>query len=97
MAAIGQLMARPKWMIGIKQRPKAVDSRSRFGDWERDTMYTKNRGFLLVCLERKSRLIKIAELKTHKAEEVAVTTTKLLKKAGRRVFTVTNDNGVEFR
>lgn len=92
-----QLKARPAWMIGIKNRPKLVDTRSRFGDWERDTMYTKNRGFVLVCLERKSRLIKIAELKTHKAEEVASMTTKLLKSSGRKVHTVTNDNGGEFR
>ncbi len=92
-----QLMARPDWMISIKKRPKVVDDRTRFGDWERDTMYTKNRGFLLVCLERKSRLIKIAELHTHRAEEVSNMTTKLLKKAGREVHTVTNDNGGEFR
>jgi transposase, IS30 family len=92
-----QAMARPEWMIGIKERPKIVDTRTRFGDWERDTMYTKNRGFLLVCQERKSRLVKIAELKTHKAEEVAVMTTKLLTSAGRKVYTVTNDNGGEFR
>lgn len=92
-----QLMARPAWMIGIKKRPKIVESRTRFGDWERDTMYTKNRGFLLVCLERKSRLIKIAELKTHRAEEVSIMTSKLIHNAGRKVYTVTNDNGGEFR
>lgn len=92
-----QLMARPQWMIGIKSRPKIVDRRERFGDWERDTMYTKNRGFVLVCLERKSRLVRIAELKTHKAEEVSIMTSKLINKAGRKVYTVTNDNGGEFR
>jgi IS30 family transposase len=92
-----QLMARPSWMIGIKHRPRVVDHRSRFGDWERDTMYTKNRGFLLVCLERKSRLIKIAQLHSHKAEEVAKLTEKLVTSAGRKVHTITNDNGGEFR
>jgi IS30 family transposase len=92
-----QLMERPKWMVGIKERPEIVEKRSRFGDWERDTMYVKNRGFLLVCLERKSRLIKIAELQTHKAEEVAWMTTKLVKSAGRKIHTMTNDNGGEFR
>lgn len=92
-----QMSARPSWMIGIKQRPAIVERRSRFGDWERDTMYVKNRGFLLVCLERKSRLIKIAELKTHKAEEVASMTTKLVRSTGRKIYTMTNDNGGEFR
>lgn len=92
-----QAMARPGWMIGIKNRPHIVDTRERFGDWERDTMYTKNRSSVLVCLERKSRLIKIAKLKTHRAEEVSRITTRLLKKCGRKVFTVTNDNGGEFR
>lgn len=92
-----QQTTRPAWMIGIKERPDIVEKRSRFGDWERDTMYVKNRGFLLVCLERKSRLIKIAELRTHKAEEVAWMTTKLVKSAGKKIYTMTNDNGGEFR
>lgn len=92
-----QLMSRPSWMIGIKQRPAIVDRRARFGDWERDTMYTKNKGFILVCLERKSRLMKITELKTHRAEEVSIMTSKLINSVGRKVYTVTNDNGGEFR
>lgn len=92
-----QRMMRPKWMISIKERPKIVAQRKRFGDWERDTMYTKNRGFLLVCLERKSRLIRLRALKTHKAKEVSIETNKLIQSAGRRVYTVTNDNGGEFR
>lgn len=92
-----QLMSRPDWMNSIKERPKIVDTRKRFGDWERDTMYTKNRGFLLVCLERKSRLIKIAKLNTHKSEEVSIKTQELISSTKRRVYTVTNDNGGEFR
>lgn len=92
-----QRMMRPKWMISIKERPRIVEQRKRFGDWERDTMYTKNRGFLLVCLERKSRLIRLRALKTHKAKEVSIETNKLIQSAGRRVYTVTNDNGGEFR
>lgn len=92
-----QIMARPHWMVTIRKRPKVVESRSRFGDWERDTMWVKNRGLILVCTERKSRLTKLAVLRSHKAQEVAAMTEKLLRQARGPILTVTNDNGGEFR
>lgn len=90
-------MSRPAWMTSLRKRPKIVDTRKRFGDWERDTMYTKNRGFILVCLERKSRLIKIAKPETHRAEDVALKTQQLLQTTKRKIYTITNDNDGEFR
>lgn len=92
-----QRLERPNWMVSIKQRPKIVDERSRVGDWERDTMYVKDRKTLLVLTERKTRYTIITPLQTHNAKEVASKTTELLKGTGRKVYTITNDNGGEFR
>ena len=92
-----QRMAKPSWMKSIKLRPAIVDERSRIGDWERDTMYIKDRKTLLILTERKTRYTLISKLETHQAKEVAAKTTHLLESTGRKVFTVTNDNGGEFR
>lgn len=92
-----QKMKKPEWMKSIKLRPAVVDQRSRIGDWERDTMYVKDRKTILVLTERKTRYTLLSKLKTHNAREVASITTQLLKSTGRKVFTMTNDNGGEFR
>jgi len=43
--------------VSIEQRPAIVDARTRFGDWELDTVIGKNHQQALVTLvERKSRL-----------------------------------------
>lgn len=91
-----QKKASQKNRIFISERPKIVDQRSRIGDWERDGMYGANRKQLLVFTERKSRLTKISYMGTGKSSEVRAKTESTLKSLGRRVFTVTNDNGTEF-
>jgi len=92
-----QRKAKPAWMKNIKLRPPIVNKRKRIGDWERDSMYIKDRKTLLVLTDRKSRYTLIDKLETHTAKIVADKTSKLLKQAGRKVFTITNDNGGEFR
>jgi len=92
-----QRNARPAWMNSIKNRPTVVDERSRVGDWERDTMYVKDRKTILVLTERKTRYTLLSKLESHQAKEVAARTTSLLLETGKKVFTVTNDNGGEFR
>lgn len=92
-----QRLEKPNWMRSIKERPAIVDMRSRIGDWERDTMYVKDRKTIRVLTERKTRFTLLSKLQTHQAKEVASITTKLLNETGRKVFTVTNDNGGEFR
>lgn len=92
-----QKKCRPSWMNSIKLRPPIVEERSRIGDWERDTMYVKDRKTILVLTERKTRFTILSKLETHQAKEVAVKTSKLLLETGKKVFTVTNDNGGEFR
>lgn len=92
-----QKMARPAWMISIKERPQIVNERKRIGDWERDTMYVKDRKTILVLTDRKTRYTKLAPLYNHHSKEVAMKTKELIKATGKKAFTVTNDNGGEFR
>lgn len=92
-----QRMARPKWMINIRHRPNVANERKRIGDWERDTMYVKDRKTILVLTDRKTRFVKLQLLKTHTAKEVAIVTKQLIDETGKKAYTVTNDNGGEFR
>ena len=83
---------------GIHQRPKIVEQRQRFGDWEGDTVQGKpGKGCLVTLVERKSRYLVAAKLEDKKA---ATLTAKSLQALGPilRVMrqTLTVDNGSEF-
>jgi IS30 family transposase len=81
--------------VGLEERPKVVDLRLRFGDWEVDLIEgVKGSGFLLSLYERKSRLGKLVYLPTKGAEGTAQAIIKALK--GYKVKTLTYDNGLEF-
>ena len=82
-----------KW---IDDRPQIVNSRVRFGDFERDTILGRNgRGpVLLTIVDRKSRRTKIAKIDRVCGVLVHEATLNLLR--GVRVKTITNDNGTEF-
>lgn len=81
----------------IDLRPRQANERLRIGDWERDGMYGANRQQLLVCTDRKSRYTKIGRMKAYSVLKVNKLTNTLLKRTRRRVHTITNDNGPEFR
>ncbi len=54
--------------VGIEQRPKVVDERSRFGDWEADTLVSRqSKAVLLSMVERKSRLVQLEKLEARTA------------------------------
>ncbi len=91
-----QRAARVEKYASIHDRPQIANERRRIGDWERDGMYGANRQQLLVCTDRKTRYTKLARM-PKKAEAVGELTINLLKSTGKRLFTVTNDNGSEFR
>lgn len=81
----------------IELRPKEVDTRVRFGDWEVDTVMGKRGSEALLTLtERKSRLYLVSKLTDHKAETVAKALIKILKPWKALSHTVTSDNGPEF-
>ena len=81
--------------IPIADRPKSANNRTRFGHWERDGMYGANRKQILVCLERKSRFVRLGLMKRIDSNSVNILTKELLK--NEKVLSITNDNGSEFR
>lgn len=83
--------------LSIDLRPKICNQRLRIGDWERDCMYGSQGKQILVCTDRKSRLCKIAKVKRARVIDVNRLTNRLLRATKRRVYTITNDNGPEFR
>jgi IS30 family transposase len=89
----GQLRNR----ISIDERPAVVDSRSRIGDWEVDTIIGKGHKQAVVSLtERKSRLTLIHKVNRKTADNVSNAIIHLLKPIAHRVHTLTSDNGKEF-
>lgn len=84
--------------VGIEERPGVVDERSRFGDWESDTVEgAKGRGLVATHVERKSRYTLIGKLVDKKAATLAAATTSMMKGLPKKLRkTMTPDNGKEF-
>lgn len=89
----GQLTNR----TSIDERPSVVDSRSRYGDWELDTIIGKGHKQAIVSLtERKSKLSLMAKVPRKTADLVSKAIIGLLSPKADRVHTLTSDNGKEF-
>lgn len=88
-----------KWKnkLHISKRPQAANNRERIGDWERDTMFGANRKQIIVCTDRKSKYTKLSFLKKFCSTWMNKETKRLLKTTGKKIHTITNDNGTEFR
>jgi len=82
----------------IDTRPSMVESRSRIGDWEGDTVVGKEKTKrILTYVERKSGLLLAAKLETATAVEVREKTRMLFKRVSKiKQHTITYDNGSEF-
>ena len=81
--------------VDIDNRPKVVDRRTRYGDWEADLIEgSKGSGYILSLYERKSRLGKMVRLATKSSS--ATTRALIGQLAGYKVKTITYDNGLEF-
>jgi IS30 family transposase len=88
---------RIKGKVSIDLRPAVVDTKSRIGDWEIDTVTGKNsKGYLITVVERKSKLTLIKRVPDRKSDEVARAIIKLLRPYKDSVLTITADNGLEF-
>lgn len=81
----------------IHERPKRANERTRRGDWERDGMYGANRNQLLVMTDRRTRFTKIAKIGKGSSSRVNEETLRLIEQTGTRAYSITNDNGSEFR
>jgi len=84
--------------IGIEERPKVVDTRSRIGDIEVDLMMGSNhKSALLVMTDRTTLITMIEKLKSKNADEVYEKMNKRLTNfSSCWVKTITFDNGKEF-
>ena len=82
----------------ISERPEVVDKKSRFGDWEMDTIVGKNnKGAIVTLTERRTNLLLMALLPHGKnAPETAKVVNRLLLPYKQYVHTITTDNGSEF-
>ena len=83
--------------IGIEHRPAEVETRDRFGDWEADTLTSRQSKIaLLSMVERKSRLVQIEKLEARTASLTSQAMINCLirfPKDARRTLTL--DNGTE--
>jgi IS30 family transposase len=80
----------------ITERPAEVASRSRFGDWEIDTVHGTGTPCVLTVVERKSGLLRVGKLPTAGAQVTMERTYELLNQEHHPVHTITADNGSEF-
>lgn len=82
--------------LKISDRSNWINQRKRIGDWERDTMLMKNRIPILVCVERKTRLVKLARARSHTSNVMNDLTLSIIGSLGRKIHSITNDRGHEF-
>lgn len=84
--------------VPIAERPGVVNTRSRFGDWEGDTVYgRRTRICLLTQVERKSRYLIAGKIEDRRAATVArchIEQFSRLPRTWRKTLTL--DNGKEF-
>jgi len=81
----------------ISQRPPAVETRSRVGHWEGDTLIGASRQQAIVSLvERKSGYCLLAHVPRKTSEAVKAAIVQSLSPIRARVKTLTFDNGLEF-
>jgi len=84
--------------IFIDERPKIVEQRRRIGDWVADTIWKpRETGANLTLIERKTGYTLISWLPDRKAERVADRIICLLSRLKEQVYTITVDNGSEFK
>ena len=83
--------------VGIERRPKVVENKTRFGDWEADTIIGKHhRGAVVSVVERKSQFVVLGQVNHKTAHAVQKQMVKRLRPHCHRVHTITTDNGREF-
>lgn len=83
--------------VCIEQRPAIVETRSRIGDWEGDTVIGKgHQGVLVTLVERKSRYTLARQLDSRHSALVTEAVIELLRPHKAWCETITFDNGKEF-
>lgn len=81
----------------IEQRPAVVDEKSRFGDWELDTVIGPNhQGVLVTITERSTNYLLMRRVDDKSALQTRKAVIDCLIESGLPVHTLTSDNGTEF-
>ena len=82
----------------IEERPKAAETRSQFGHWEGDLVYSSSHKLYVVTLvDRRSRFLLTGITYSKKPEEVAAVMTEMLRPLPKRLLrSITLDRGPEF-
>lgn len=95
---LAQARHRFRGRVSIHERPDIVDSRTRFGDWEGDSVLgAMGKGSIITLLERKSRYLLAARLKDRTASTLSRQANRLMKPLPAHwKQTLTLDNGSEF-
>jgi IS30 family transposase len=79
----------------IAERPAVVETRSRLGDWEADTIIGRQQA-ILSLVERRSRFCLLQKVSARSADTVADAACTQLMPLKDKVLTITSDNGTEF-
>jgi len=83
--------------VSIDKRPKIVDQKIRFGDWEADTIIGHNhKSCALTLVDRKTKITLIENVKNKKATTIKEAIVKQLTPLKNFCHTITFDNGKEF-
>jgi IS30 family transposase len=84
--------------VGIEQRPKEVNERARYGDWEGDLIVGAGQsGYILTLVERSALLTMTRKLDTKNAEQTAeAIIDAFMDMPPFWIKTITFDNGTEF-
>lgn len=83
--------------ISIEKRPKMVERKTRFGDFEIDLIIGKNHEQAIVTAnDRASGILKMRKVMSKNSEEVTRITTDMLQDWTPYIKTITSDNGKEF-
>ncbi len=83
--------------VNISQRSVLVNRKSRFGDFEVDTVIGKNhKGVLVTLVDRNSKFTLIKKVESKHAHGVTKAIIDMLKPIQSLVHTITSDNGKEF-
>lgn len=83
--------------VWISERPEIVQTRTRIGDWEVDTIVGhKEKAALITITERKSRLCRAVKVGDRKADTARKAIENILTPMQAQVHILTYDNGPEF-